>query len=155
MANRDEGDFLAHAKAMGLTCDVRTMPESTHSAADAARAIGCEVHEIAKSIVLLSVSQQVILAVLQGTKRASLPRIAELLGEDVKMASAKQVRRLTGYVIGGVPPFGHDAAVVSLLDTDVLELPIVWAAAGSQRAVFSVNPSSLVDAMQARVASLG
>ncbi len=131
-------------QARGLALQVRELPQSTRTAAEAAQAVGCQVGQIAKSLVFrASESGRAILVITSGANRASEQAIAEAIGEAVSMADPGFVRSHTGFAIGGVPPIGHIEAVLTLIDEDLLAYPVIWAAAGTPRAVFPVDPSEL------------
>lgn len=130
--------------AQGVRLHVRELPQSTRTALDAAQAVGCSVGQIAKSLVLITRnSQQPILAIVSGSNRLDERKLAERVGEAVRMASADEVRQVTGFAIGGVPPVGHVAALRTFIDADLLQYDTVWAAAGTPRAVFQLSPAEL------------
>jgi prolyl-tRNA editing enzyme YbaK/EbsC (Cys-tRNA(Pro) deacylase) len=131
-------------QARGLALQVRELPQSTRTAAEAAQAVGCQVGQIAKSLVFkASASGRPILVITSGTNRASEQAIAEAIGEPVSMADPAFVRTHTGFAIGGVPPIGHTDTLLTLIDEDLLAYPVIWAAAGTPRAVFPLDPSEL------------
>jgi len=124
---------------------VRVMPASTRTSAEAAEAIGCQVAEIAKSIVFRAKpSQRAVLVIASGVNRVDEKKVAALTGEGIGRADAEFVRARTGFVIGGVPPVGHDTPPIVLIDQDLLALANIWAAAGTPHAVFPLTPADLV-----------
>jgi len=128
----------------GLGCEVVELPQSTRTARDAAAAIGCEVAQIAKSIVFRGeTSGRPVLVVASGSNRIDETAVAKVLGESIVKASAEAVREATGFAIGGVPPLGHRQELVTLIDEDLMRYPTVWAAAGTPNAVFSLAPTEL------------
>lgn len=142
-------------RRLGATAEVREMPESTRTATDAAAAVGCAVAQIVKSLVFRSVvSDEPVLVLVSGADRVDEALLAEVVGEAVEQATGKFVRERTGYAIGGVPPVGHAQPVVTYLDEHLLDHPLVWAAAGTPRAVFSIAPSELVRITSARVVAV-
>lgn len=142
------------ARAAGLEIAVRRFPEGTRTAEDAARAIGCEVAQIVKSLVFLADGAPAV-ALVSGSNRVDLDRLAAELGATkVRRASGDEARAATGFAIGGVPPFGHAAAAVLLLDRDLLGHDLVWAAAGLPDAVFGITPADLLRVSGARVVDL-
>jgi prolyl-tRNA editing enzyme YbaK/EbsC (Cys-tRNA(Pro) deacylase) len=141
--------------AAGLDPEVRRFPEGTHTAAQAAAAVGVEVAQIVKSLVFVRRSGQGALLVLtSGANRVDEERLAELIGEPVARADADTVRAATGFAIGGVAPVGHPAPLETLVDEDLLRQPVVWAAAGTPRDVFALAPGDLVRACGGRVAAV-
>jgi prolyl-tRNA editing enzyme YbaK/EbsC (Cys-tRNA(Pro) deacylase) len=140
------------ARAAGLEATLRTFPDGTRTAADAARAVGCEVGQIVKSLVFF-VDEQPVMALVSGANQLDERMLAlAAAGLEVRRASADEVRLATGYPIGGVPPVGHALAV--FVDEDLLGYSEVWAAAGTPRDVFAVEPMALVEAVAGRVAKL-
>jgi Cys-tRNA(Pro) deacylase len=140
--------------ASGITTEVKEFAESTRTAEEAAAAIGVTVGQIVKSLVFLSGSQA-ILALVSGPNRANRQKLAALMGtESVVQPDADTVRRLTGFSIGGIPPVGHTSRLPTFCDPDLLQYPVVWAAAGTPHAVFSISPAQLVALCEAQVADI-
>jgi Cys-tRNA(Pro) deacylase len=140
--------------AAGITTEVKEFAESTRTAEEAAAAIGVTVGQIVKSLVFLSGSQA-ILALVSGQSRASRQKLATLTGaESVVQPDADTVRRLTGFSIGGIPPVGHTSRLHTFCDPGLLQYSVVWAAAGTPHAVFSISPSQLVALCEAQVADI-
>ncbi len=141
--------------AVGLEAKVVRLPDSTRTAPEAAKAVGCEVGAIAKSLLFLADGKP-LLVVCGGDRRVDTARVAEMVGaQSVKMAPAEEVRRVTGYAIGGVPPLGHSTALPTLLDTSLLRWPVVYAAAGAHDALFPIDPRRLLEATGATLADVG
>jgi len=136
--------FLDSVAERGIRLDVRMMGQSTHTAADAAAAIGCSVGAIVKSLLFLA-GDEPLLVLASGTNRVDTAGLGTRLGAAVTMADAKRVKAATGYSIGGVPPFGHPAPLRTVFDQDLLGYPEVWAAAGSATTVFGMDPERLIE----------
>jgi Cys-tRNA(Pro) deacylase len=142
------------AAAGGLQIDVRRFPEGTRTAADAARAVGCDVAQIVKSLVFVDGDRPVV-ALVSGANRVDLAKLARAAGTaSVRRADGDEVRALTGFAIGGVPPFGHATPATVLVDQDLARHDTVWAAAGLPDAVFPVRPGDLVRISGGSVADL-
>jgi prolyl-tRNA editing enzyme YbaK/EbsC (Cys-tRNA(Pro) deacylase) len=140
------------AHALGLKVAVRVMTEPTRTAEEAASACGVTVGQIVKSLVFLgSESRKPYLLLVSGTNRVNEKGVARHLGEKLTRPDADAVRTLTGYAIGGIPPFGHDTPLATYVDADLLQYDVVWAAAGTPKAVFRVEPAQLRDATRATV----
>ena len=136
----------------GLECQVKELPSSARTAKEAARAIGCTVAEIAKSIVFIaSASSHPLLVIASGVNRIDEKRIAHHLHQEVQIATPEFVRRTTGYAIGGVPPCAHAREMEIFIDKDLLELREIWAAAGTPNAVFHITPEELVKLTEAKI----
>jgi prolyl-tRNA editing enzyme YbaK/EbsC (Cys-tRNA(Pro) deacylase) len=143
--------FLRAAGDLGLSVEIREFPEGTRTAVDAARAIGCDVGQIVKSLVFVSGRDRPFLALTSGPNRADTDRLSELQGgAPVRQASAEEAREATGYAIGGTPPFGHPHPLTVYLDRDLLAYDEVWAAAGTPRSVFPIAPDDLLRVTSAR-----
>ncbi len=139
----------------GFDFSVREFPASTRTAAEAAAAIGCEVAQIAKSLVFRArVSGRPVLVIASGANRVDEKAVAALIGEKIGRADADFVRAKTGFAIGGVPPLGHEVAPVTLIDRDLLALDEIWAAAGTPNAVFRLKPEDLVALTGGQVADI-
>ena len=134
------------------------MADSTHTAAEAAAAVGCEVGAIVKSLVFVAVSDsesEPILALVCGDNRADLDALAAVVRARIEKADAATVKLATGYSIGGVPPLGHPAPVRTVIDRDLLRFEIVWSAAGSAYDVFAATPQQLVEWTGGALADIG
>ena len=144
--------FLNAARAAGVDPEVRRFPEGTKTAADAARAIGCEIGQIVKSLVFVA-DGETFLALTSGANLADPPRLAALLGAaDVRRATPDEARDGTGFAIGGTPPFGHPRRLAVLVDRDLLSYDLLWAAAGTPDSVFPITPDGLLAASRGRPA---
>ncbi len=154
MAERKRGpDRVREAlKDLGLEVVVKELPESTRTASEAAQAVGCEVGQIAKSLVFQGRdSGNPYLVIASGSNRVDERKLALVVGEDLNLADPDVVRERTGYSIGGVPPLGHVEELRSFMDEDLLTYDEIWAAAGSPRAVFPVSPQKIVEVTGAEV----
>lgn len=141
--------------AFGLGLEVREFDASTRTAADAAKAIGCTVGQIAKSILFRGASSgRPVLVIASGTNRVDEGKVAALLGEALGKADAEFVRSRTGFVIGGVPPVGHAVRPETFIDRDLMAFAEIWAAAGTPNAVFRLAPQDLPRITSGRVAAI-
>jgi prolyl-tRNA editing enzyme YbaK/EbsC (Cys-tRNA(Pro) deacylase) len=146
--------FLARARDRGLEVSPRRFEEGTRTAQDAAAAIGCDVAQIVKSLVFVA-DDVPVLVLTSGANRVDEDRLAGHLGAtQVRKATADEVRRATGYPIGGTPPFGHDTSLRVLCDVDLTVHDEVWAAAGTADSVFALTPQRLVETSGARTVAI-
>ena len=136
---------------IGVT--VKQFPSGTRTAVDAARAVGCDVGQIVKSLVFVAAGRPVV-ALVSGANRLDEGRLAAVAGSPVTKADAEIARTATGYAIGGVPPFGHASDVPVFMDRDLLDHEVLWAAAGRPDSVFEISPERLRELSQAQVADL-
>lgn len=129
--------------AAGHPDTIESFPEGTRTAADAAAAVGCDVAQIAKSIVFRAGGRAAVI-VTSGANRVDTAKAAAALGVALKRADADWVRETTGFAVGGVSPVGHLSPPLILLDADLLTLDPIWAAAGSPRHVFRTSAEALL-----------
>ena len=130
-------------RAAGLSNEVRELPDSTRSSAEAASALGCSVAQIAKSVVFRSGSGRPVLVVASGANRVDERKVEALLGDRLLRADADYVRERTGFAIGGVAPIAHATPPHVLLDDDLFAFDRVYAAAGTPFAIFALTPAEL------------
>jgi len=131
---------------------VRRFAATTRTAEDAARQIGTAVERIVKSLVFMANGEPVVV-LCSGRSRVDEARLAAALGaRGVRRATADEAKTLTGYAIGGVPPFAHARPCRVVADQALLAFAEVWAAAGLPDAVFPIAPSDLVRIAGAEVA---
>ena len=141
--------------ARGFAFEVREFPESTRTSAEAAAAVGCDIGQIAKSLVFRAkASDRPVLVMASGANRVDEKAVARHLGEKIGRADADFVRARTGFSIGGVPPVGHSEAIVTLIDRDLLDHAEIWAAAGTPNAVFRLSPDDLIALTKGEVADV-
>lgn len=122
---------------------MREFDERTATAVDAAAAIGTTVERIVKSLVFMA-GERAIMVLASGPNRVDVDKVARIVGQPITRAKADQVRQLTGFAIGGVPPVGHLRPLATYVDRDLLQYDEVWAAAGTPNAVFCIPPGDLV-----------
>ena len=133
-----------HLANAGITSRVRELPDSTRTAAEAAAALGCEVGAIASSLLFLA-DEQPVLVMTSGRHRVDTDILAGQLGaQKVEMATAKQVRAVTGQAIGGVAPVGHPAPVRTVIDEALAAYETIWAAGGTPHTVMPLTFEQLV-----------
>jgi prolyl-tRNA editing enzyme YbaK/EbsC (Cys-tRNA(Pro) deacylase) len=140
------------ARGAGLNVTVIERTDSTRTAEEAAAACGCAVGQIIKSLVFRgATSGKPYLMLVSGSNRLNEDGVEGVLGESLARPDAAYVREVTGYAIGGIPPLGHASPMQVFIDEDLLRYDVVWAAAGTPRAVFAVAPGALADATRAKV----
>ena len=149
---------LDAAARKGVTLEVRSFSESTHTAADAAAALGAELGQIVKSLVFVVDGEDgpaPLVCLVSGPNRVDIARLAAVSGEsDVRRASAREAHDLTGFSIGGIPPIGHARQVRVVMDPALDRHAVIWAAAGTQNAVFATSPATLRALADATVAPI-
>ena len=141
--------------SLGLDNVVFELAQPVRTAADAAAAVGCEVRQIAKSLIFMTRhTRRPILVVTSGANRVNEETMATVVGEPLERAPADFVREQTGFAIGGIPPLGHRSRLETFLDLDLMGLEHVWAAAGHPNALFHVTPSELLQMSNGRVVNV-
>jgi prolyl-tRNA editing enzyme YbaK/EbsC (Cys-tRNA(Pro) deacylase) len=124
----------------GLEIEVVTLPDSARTAQEAASAIGVEVGQIVKSLVF-NRGGVPVLVLTAGDRQVDTQRL------NLTRANADEVRRVTGFAIGGIPPLGHDTEIETIIDESFRRFATVWAAAGHPHAVFEVETEALITAI--------
>lgn len=151
MARSDASErFVAAAAAQGVVVEPVRYPAGTRTAADAAAAVGCEVAQIVKSLVVIGPDGP-LLALTAGHHRLDLDRLGEAVGGPVVMSDPDTARAATGFAIGGTPPFGHPEPRPTYLDPSLLDHEVVYAAAGTPDTCFPISPARLREVTDATV----
>ena len=123
---------------------VVALDQPARTSAEAARAVGCRVDQIAKSLVFRGAeSQRAVLVIASGANRVDERKVAGLIAEPVGRADADFVRARTGFAIGGVAPIGLPAPIPMVLDVSLKRFPAVYAAAGHPHCVFATSVEEL------------
>jgi prolyl-tRNA editing enzyme YbaK/EbsC (Cys-tRNA(Pro) deacylase) len=139
---------LADAERLGLDIEVVQLDAGTRTAEDAARACGCAVDQIIKSIVFrVAGGDRHVLFLTAGGNRVHPGKAAALVGAPLEKADAASIRAHTGFAIGGVSPLGHLTPIDTWLDPKILGFDVIWAAAGTPNHVFPIAPGALRDAL--------
>jgi len=138
----------------GIGAEVVEMPDSTRTAAEAAAAVGCELDQIAKSIIFRAEDHgTAVLFITAGGNQVDGDKASALAGEPLGKADAGLIRAQTGFVIGGVAPVGHLSPIRAWFDPRLMAFDTVWAAAGTPRHVFAIAPTDLLRLSGAESAS--
>ena len=119
------------------------LEQTARTAQDAATALGCNVGAIVKSLLFMT-GNSFVLCLISGDKRCSLNKLKKILGKtDVYMANPDDVKKITGYTIGGVSPVGHLNKLKIYIDSSLERFTTVFAAAGHPNCVFKINFNKL------------
>jgi len=125
-------------------------PGEAKTSAEAARAVGCELGQIAKNIILVGESG-VILVITSGDKRVDLDKVSRVIGERVKLASPKRVLEETGFPVGGVPPFGHRRKLRTIIDPSIRRYDYVYTSGGSEDTLLKIETEELIENCDAEI----
>ena len=141
--------------ASGASGEIRHLDDSARTAKEAAAALGIEVGQIASSLIFMAGGQPV-LVVASGAHRVDTAKVAKILGVDaLDKASADDVRAATGFAIGGVAPIGHPSPIRTIVDIDLGNYDVVWAAGGHPHCVFPTTFDELVRLTSGTPADVG
>lgn len=149
------------ARQRGVDIEIMTFAESTHTAQEAADAIGVQLGQIVKSLVFMAPTDparedgelEPLIALVRGSDRVDIAKLATVSGRPrMRRASAAEANAATGFAIGGIPPFGHRRRIAVVMDPALDGYEEVWAAAGSASAVFAIAPATLAMLSDALVA---
>jgi prolyl-tRNA editing enzyme YbaK/EbsC (Cys-tRNA(Pro) deacylase) len=144
-----------------VSIDVVIFDDSTHTAQQAADAIGVELGQIVKSLVFMAPVDaaradddvEAVIALVRGCDRVDIARLATVSGRPrMRRATAREATAATGYTIGGIPPFGHQQRIPVIMDPALDGYEEVWAAAGTANGVFGIAPATLAMLSDALVA---
>lgn len=139
----------------GVQSKVVELPASTRTAEEAASAIGCTVGQIVKSLIfVIKETKEPLLILTSGSNRVNEVAIAKHIGTKIGKADADFTRSVTGFAIGGIPPIGHKQEIRTLIDQDLLNHEVCWAAAGTPHAVFSLKSSDLLSLTGGKIISV-
>lgn len=139
----------------GFTNQIVELAESTRTSVEAAAAVGCEVAQIAKSLIFRGATTgKAILIIASGSNRVNEKAMVAHVGEKLQRADADFVREQTGFVIGGVPPLAHAHPLETYIDADLWQYANIWAAAGHPNAVFLLTPDELAAMTKGTVVSI-
>lgn len=140
---------------LGFSYQVIELPKTTHTALDAAKALSCQIGQIAKSIIFKTKStNQPILVIASGLNQIDEEKIAKHISESVEKAEANFILEKTGFIIGGVPPLGHLKKIKTFIDEDLFQYEEIWAAAGAPNAVFKFKPQDLIKMTDGQIISV-
>lgn len=137
----------------GVETEILEFPQGTKTAQEAAAAIGTDVAQIVKSLVFVA-GEDPVLVLVSGAHMADTGKLAREFGAPVRRADAETVRRATGFAIGGVAPVGHTSPLRTLIDDNLMNYDVVYAAAGTPFSIFPIAPDELVRVTGGRVADV-
>lgn len=144
----------AALEKLDIPVQFRDLPQSTRTAVEAAEAVQSSVGQIVKSLVFMMGDDHPVLILTSGSNQVDEKLVSSTLGNKILFANADMVRQHTGFAIGGVSPYGLKREIPIYIDRDLLEHNLVWAAAGSSHAVFSISPQDLVETTGGKVISV-
>lgn len=145
LANPSVQRVASALRAAGVDSPIVELPGAAHTAKLAAQFLGCELGQIANSLVFRAfASDRAILVMSSGARRVDMGKLAAVVGEEVGKADAEFVRAATGLAIGGVAPVGHTGTLRTFVERSLAAWPEIWAAAGHPSTVFRLTYAELV-----------
>lgn len=141
--------FAAAVEPLGFVPEIQRFDTETRTAAQAAEQLRCSVAQIVKSLLFFD-GDEPLMVLTSGAHRVDPAKISS----DLKRSDADGVRALTGFAIGGTPPFGHLAPIRTLVDLGLMDFDLVWGAAGAPDSVFPISPTQLVELTGGTVADI-
>ena len=132
-------------RSFRLEVDIRYMPESARTAAEAAESLGCAVGQIVRSLIFETDTGKLALLLVSGKHTVDLKKFVVDWGMVLRRANPNQVRSGTGFAIGGVAPIGHLKIIDKWMDISLFDYEYVWAAAGAPNSVFSIKSENLLE----------
>lgn len=126
-------------------------PEQTRTSSGAAKAVGCELSQICKSIAIITEKGTPVIVMTAGHNRVNLQKMSDLLGEKARLMKPREVKQLTGYEVGGVPPIGHITEIKMYMDEDLLKHDKIYAAGGTANSIIELDPEALQKATNASI----
>jgi prolyl-tRNA editing enzyme YbaK/EbsC (Cys-tRNA(Pro) deacylase) len=145
LSNPSVQRVAAALRAAGIDSPIVELPGAAHTAKLAAQFLGCELGQIANSLVFRAkASGAPILVMSSGAKRVDMAKLAAVVGEEIGKADAEFVRAATGLAIGGVAPVGHTGRLRTFVERSLAAWPEIWAAAGHPNTVFRLTYADLV-----------
>ncbi len=155
LAHRTVQRITTQLRDLGVSGEVVALQEAAPTAAAAAAQLGCDVAAIANSLVF-DADGAPLLVLASGGHRVDVHAVASLVGaQRVGKATADFVREHTGMPIGGVAPVGHPQPLRTLIDVDLADFPVVWAAAGHPYTVFPTSYDELLRITGGQAADVG
>lgn len=136
----------------GIKAEQLIFGASVHTVEEAAEALGRSASDLIKSMVLVR-QGEVLVAIVLGTDRVSIPKVRAVVGlPPPRAATPREVLQLTGYPVGGVPPFGYSARTI--IDTQVMRKDVVFGGGGSPRALLGLHSAELLRATRGSVVDI-
>lgn len=133
-----------HLENFAIEFEICILPSAVRTAKLASDALGCEVGQIANSLIFRNrADDQAVLIMCAGDRRVGVDKVRRQYGLELGKADAEFVRRKTGFAIGGVPPVAHASPLRCLLDESLRRHDEIWAAAGTPESVFRMSPQQL------------
>ncbi|MDW8360134.1 MAG: YbaK/EbsC family protein [Candidatus Caldarchaeum sp.] len=141
----DVSDLKKFMKSKGVEGELVFLePEQAKTSLSAASAVGCQLSQIAKNIVLKG-RKAYFLVVIAGDRRVDLKKLSKFVQDDVRLATPEEVLMTTGYPPGAVPPFGHRTNLKVYIDQSLKQHEYVYTSGGADNVLLKLRVDSLVE----------
>lgn len=134
---------LAQLEELGVQYQIKIFEEPAHRASQAAELLACEMGAVVKSLVFLINAKDLLLVLVSGENRVDIRQLKHIVDQEITQATPADVKKLTGYTVGSVPPFGIPGDFRVIIDRDLTNHSFVWAAAGSAHVLIRITPKDL------------
>ena len=142
-------------KQKGIEIDILNLDVSTKTSQEAADAVGCDIEQIAKSIVFFeSIQNKLVQIFVSGPNKVNLESFQDQTNLRIEKADAEYVRESTGFAIGGVAPLGHKNRPLYFIDETLIDFHEVWCAAGTPSSLFKLKTEDLLKATEAKILNI-
>jgi len=142
-------------KQKGIEIDILNLDVSTKTSQEAADAVGCDIEQIAKSIVFFeSIQNKLVQIFVSGPNKVNLESFQNQTNLRIEKADAEYVRESTGFAIGGVAPLGHKNRPLYFIDETLIDFHEVWCAAGTSSSLFKLKTEDLLKTTEAKILNI-
>ena len=142
-------------KQKGIEIDILNLDVSTKTSQEAADAVGCDIEQIAKSIVFFeSIQNKLVQIFVSGPNKVNLESFQNQTNLRIEKADAEYVRESTGFAIGGVAPLGHKNRPLYFIDETLIDFHEVWCAAGPPSSLFKLKTEDLLKTTEAKILNI-
>ena len=149
-------ELKAYLANSGISAEILELEDEVKTVNQAAKALGVSKEQIIKTIMFIDALGEPVLAIVRGDQKVDSKKLANVVGTlGVRMASAKEVKKHSGYAIGGLPPIGHKQKIKTVIDKKVLEKEFVYGGGGTEKHLLKISPKDVQKLTDAIVANIG
>ena len=149
-------ELKAYLANSGISAEILELEDEVKTVNQAAKALGVSKEQIIKTIMFIDALGEPVLAIVRGDQKVDSKKLANVVGTlGVRMASAKEVKKHSGYAIGGLPPIGHKQKIKTVIDKKVLEKEFVYGGGGTEKHLLKISPKDVQKLTDAIVADIG
>ncbi len=149
-------ELKAYLTSSGINAEILELKDEVKTVNQAAKVLGVSKEQIIKTIMFIDALGEPVLAIVRGDQKVDNKKLANVVGTiGVRMASAKEVKKHSGYAIGGLPPIGHKQKIKTVIDEKVLEKEFVYGGGGTEKHLLKISPKDIQKLTDAIVANIG